>query len=865
MTLAAIVLTLFPFIKAVAGELFQYGNLEYEVISETDHTCRVYYCSANVSGEMIIPSTVQNYRVVEIAPDAFSGCKRITSVTIPVSVERIGLNAFSNCTGLERVLFNAEHCANFDDGISPFINSHVKEFVFGPEVHYIPDSIASHSYYLETVTIGENVDTIGATPFLDCPSITTVNYNATNAFYISPGSDYDSSTATKYLFSKSDINAINFGENVNTIPKWFACFLNHLTNVVIPDKVQSLDQYTFVDCLSIKSITLGASMKSYIGFYFPSQDYKLEPPTLEHIYISNDNPYITIVDDVIYNKDLTAIYYYANYRPNDVYDVPTTIKTLLPITFRPTTNLRVVNISHDVEFQHLYEPYIIGPFYQCAGLAEINVTNHSKFASVRGVLYTKDLKTLVFFPPGYRSTTFTIPSTVEEIAGYSMRDSKNLEKLVIPDNVKAMGEISLGYAASLTTVTIGNGLKVIPRSCFSNCKKLTSVNLSNQLQLISANAFQNCSALAEISLPASLKSIGNRAFQGTALQSVNLPEGLISISRQAFNQTKLEGADIPQSVIYVGQDAFSNTPWINNNWSNTIVSNHVLVHMLSDNVTTIPNGIRCIAGGALSSGNNISQLWLPGTIESIGTNAFKTNSTWYNNLADGITYLDNTLYLAKNLPNSTVTVREGTKCIAGKAFNQARTVTNVTLPSSLITIGEDAFTSTNIESIIIPEGVRYIGYDAFRACDNMKSVYMPSSVEVIDDYAFETGSSPSLKEFHCAATTPPLLSECTFYYAASYGDVRKNCTLYVPKASIDLYKKTDGWKQFKFILPDDEPLVAGDVTGDSKVDVEDVNAIINIILEIKNADEFPGGADITGDGKVDVEDVNAAINTILKS
>ena len=54
-----------------------------------------------------------------------------------------------------------------------------------------------------------------------------------------------------------------------------------------------------------------------------------------------------------------------------------------------------------------------------------------------------------------------------------------------------------------------------------------------------------------------------------------------------------------------------------------------------------------------------------------------------------------------------------------------------------------------------------------------------------------------------------------------------------------------------------------DITGDGKIDVEDVNTIINIILHFASRDDYPG-ADITGDGRVDVEDVNALINIILK-
>ena len=58
--------------------------------------------------------------------------------------------------------------------------------------------------------------------------------------------------------------------------------------------------------------------------------------------------------------------------------------------------------------------------------------------------------------------------------------------------------------------------------------------------------------------------------------------------------------------------------------------------------------------------------------------------------------------------------------------------------------------------------------------------------------------------------------------------------------------------------------VSGDITGDEKVDVEDVNAAINIILETKTEADFAGSADLNDDGKVDVEDVNAIINIILE-
>lgn len=54
--------------------------------------------------------------------------------------------------------------------------------------------------------------------------------------------------------------------------------------------------------------------------------------------------------------------------------------------------------------------------------------------------------------------------------------------------------------------------------------------------------------------------------------------------------------------------------------------------------------------------------------------------------------------------------------------------------------------------------------------------------------------------------------------------------------------------------------VVGDVNGDGVVDIADVNAIINLILNNEKTDS----ADLNGDGDVDIADVNAVINIILK-
>ena len=57
-----------------------------------------------------------------------------------------------------------------------------------------------------------------------------------------------------------------------------------------------------------------------------------------------------------------------------------------------------------------------------------------------------------------------------------------------------------------------------------------------------------------------------------------------------------------------------------------------------------------------------------------------------------------------------------------------------------------------------------------------------------------------------------------------------------------------------------EPLVKGDVTEDNRVDVDDLNEVINMIL---GKGDLTAVGDINGDTRVDVDDLNIIINIIL--
>ena len=84
-----------------------------------------------------------------------------------------------------------------------------------------------------------------------------------------------------------------------------------------------------------------------------------------------------------------------------------------------------------------------------------------------------------------------------------------------------------------------------------------------------------------------------------------------------------------------------------------------------------------------------------------------------------------------------VVIEEGVTTIVRQAFYNYDAMTEVTIPSTMTTIGDEAFAYSNNLSIVNFKGGTTIGNNAFYECSNLVSITIPNSVTTIGDYAFE--------------------------------------------------------------------------------------------------------------------------------
>ena len=344
----------------------------------------------------------------------------------------------------------------------------------------------------------------------------------------------------------------------------------------------------------------------------------------------------------------------------------------------------------------------------------------------------------------------------------------------------------------VSRVVIEEGVTRVGKRAFYDMKGIKEVTLPESLEVIGYEAFYGCTGLKEITIPTGVKEIEEYAFNNcTNLFKVNTEDLTAWCSiyfKSAFanplfparhlylNGEKVMKLEIPEGVTFIGDFAFYTSPEFCS--------------------IKLPEGLEGIGSYAFYDCAGVKTITLPDSLLFVGQSAFEKCAR-LNELTVG-PIIGVMTAEQMSIPKDSlkmVTVSDGTQIIGANAFKDYRKLESLVLPSSLKTVGTDAFYScsalknvvitdlapwceisfacpysnplifagnlwikdgdllTKVVCAEIPDGVTGISNYAFYGYKGLKKFTLPDTVAHIGKYAFF--GCTELKEAVCS---PALVS-----------------------------------------------------------------------------------------------------------
>ena len=547
------------------------------------------------------------------------------------------------------------------------------------------------------------------------------------------------------------ITHVHIPDSVSSIGDGCFCECENIVSVRLPEGLAIIGDHMFSGCVNLREINLPDTVTSIGRDCFENCESLVEAVMPKALTILEDRAFFsaTSLKRITLNSNLEKIDFNA---------------------FGRCTALTELYIPASVTTIHIYA------FNGCSSIERIIVEDGNEtYYSKGNCLIDRESRSIVLacnnsvIPDdgsvtriGYRAfsnckkvESFIIPETIEGIDSYAFSGCSALRNIQLPKSLPyGYGEGLFEDCSSLEQFEIPSWMTELSLRMFSDCESLKELKIPESVTEIGVCAFSGCKLLAELVIPKSVTRIGS--LLGITEDNGNFVQGCSSLRRleiEAGNpvyhskdnciiETKtgtlfaiLENGVIPNdgSVTVIGPNAFC----------------------ACENITEIslPECITTIGRNAFSRLSNLKKINIPKSVNDIGSNAFsdscdaveKENGIYYvGNWALGIVE-ENVEQTAsgdstseETFPESgSISIRKGTVGICAYAFSSCDNLKSIFLPESVEKIGDLAFNACrSLESVSLSERLVCIGISAFNYCEKLQSVTIPYTVKSIGEDAF---------------------------------------------------------------------------------------------------------------------------------
>lgn len=206
--------------------------------------------------------------------------------------------------------------------------------------------------------------------------------------------------------------------------------------------------------------------------------------------------------------------------------LPNSLEELDNMAFGYNKNLTTVNLPTNLKSIDR------SAFDGCTGLKTIQANNNAKYFMVKdGVLFSKDLTDLVYYPPAIERNTYNVPVGTKRVIKMSVND--RLTEVMLPDGLEEIGAGAFTADRNLQRVNIPSTVTTVGDSAFYNCHKLKTLDFPKSVTRIGKSSLLYCKVLEKVYIRNPRCVIAN-----TEMPKTTLVYGYINSTTQEYCKEK---------------------------------------------------------------------------------------------------------------------------------------------------------------------------------------------------------------------------------------------------------------------------------------------------------------------------------------